>query len=89
MTDPGPPRFNLVIRPITPQQAIEQRLEQVKRLTDELETLLSSPLPTHETVFEKVKNGDFEGDVAHNPAYVTNLAAEAETLKLIGTVEKP
>jgi len=64
-------------------------LEQVKRLTDELSALLSSPLPTHETVFEKVVNGDFGGEVAHNPDYSTNLAAEAETLKLIGKTEKP
>lgn len=66
---PDAPRFNLVEKSISREEALEHRVAQLEELVDELNRLLKEPLPTTKPVFERTNDPDaaFEECVVVHP----------------------
>lgn len=70
---PDAPRFNMVEKPISREEALERRITQLEELVDELNRLLKEPLPTTKQVYERVDdpNAAFEFTTVSRPVVLS------------------
>jgi len=64
-----PPRFTIVDKPITREEALEHRVAELEMIVDQLLVVFKSPLPTTKRVFEQTNDpsAPFEAGMITHP----------------------